>query len=92
MSLEKCYTMAQASQQLPDIVTMVEQGYAVELTRHGKPVAMVVSMTEYRTLHDQPHRDFWQALQEFRHQYAHDLLDGDDVFGDVRETTLGRGE
>jgi hypothetical protein len=37
-----------------------------------------------------PQGDFWQALQEFRRQYADDLFDFDEVLADVRETSPGR--
>jgi prevent-host-death family protein len=82
--------MTQASQHLPDILNFVEQGNSVELTRQGKPVAVVVSITEYQSLHALPQGDFWQALQEFRHLYADDLFDFDEVLADVRETSPGR--
>jgi prevent-host-death family protein len=82
--------MTQASQQLSDILNFVEQGHSVELTRHGEPVAVLVSITEYQSLHAQSQGNFWQALQEFRRQYADDLFDFDKALADVRETSPGR--
>lgn len=90
MLSNKSYTIAQASQQLADILSFVEQGHSVELTQHGKSVAMVMPVTEYQSLHALPQSDFWQALQEFRCQYIDDLVDSDEVFADIRETFPGR--
>jgi antitoxin Phd len=92
MISDKCYTMTQASQRLPDILTFVEQGHAVELTRRGKPVAMVVSITEYQSLYERSHGDFWQALQEFRQQNQDmgGIPEWHEALADVRETTPGR--
>ncbi len=84
-----CY-MAQASQHVPDILNIVEQGHSVELTRQGKSVAIVVSVTEYQSFHGRSHGDFWQALQEFRHQEMHGVAEWHEALFDVREKTPGR--
>ena len=87
---DKCYTISQASRELPDILQFVEEGHAVELTRHGESVAVLISMTEYRTTHASPQGDFWQALQQFRERYADDLFDLSDALADARDTSPGR--
>ncbi len=90
MISDTCYTMTQASRHLPDILNIVEQGHSVELTRQGKSVAILVSVTEYQSLHERSHGDFWQALQEFRHQEMHDVAEWHEALSDVREKTPGR--
>jgi antitoxin (DNA-binding transcriptional repressor) of toxin-antitoxin stability system len=90
MNPDKCYTMTQASQHLSDISNFVEKGHCVELIRYGKPVAMVVSTSEYKTFHKMPHSDFWQVLQNFKLQCGNDSIDLDHTFADVRETSSGR--
>lgn len=90
MNSDKCYTMTQASRHLPDILNFVEQGHSVELTRRGRAVAIVVSVSEYQLLHTQPQGDFWQALQAFRHESMDDFAEWHAALADVRETTVGR--
>jgi prevent-host-death family protein len=41
------YSIAQARTNLPAIVDQAEAGLTVELTRRGKPVAVVVSLREF---------------------------------------------
>lgn len=41
------YSIAQARTSLPTIVDQAEAGLTVELTRRGKPVAVVVSLREF---------------------------------------------
>jgi prevent-host-death family protein len=40
------YSIAQASDRLPELVDQAEQGTPVELTRHGKRVAVILSAEE----------------------------------------------
>ena len=90
MISDKCYTMTQASQHLPDILTFVEQGHSVEVTRRGKSVAIVVSITEYQSLRERSQGDFWQALQAFRQQEMDDFTEWHEALTDVRESSPGR--
>ncbi|MCP4399374.1 MAG: type II toxin-antitoxin system Phd/YefM family antitoxin [bacterium] len=87
---DTCYSITQASRQLPDIVHFVEEGHTVELTRSGKSVAVLVSAEEYRSLHPSPQGNFWEALQTFRQQYAAELPESEELFTDVREREPGR--
>jgi antitoxin Phd len=41
------YSIAQARDKLPSIVHEVERGGPVELTRRGRPVAVVMSLRDY---------------------------------------------
>ena len=85
----KQYSIAEARDQLPAIVHAAERGKTVELTRRGKPVAVLISTKDYERL-TRPRPSFWAAVQEFRR--THDLGDiGDeDVFADVRDRSPGR--
>ena len=63
--VRKRYSIAEARDQLPGIVHEVEQGAPVELTRRGKPVAVIVSIDEFDRLASK-RRGFGEALEEFR--------------------------
>ena len=63
----------------------------MRLTRHGKPVAVLLGYTEFdRLVSDR--RDFSAAYGEFSE--SHDLEDlniaPDEVFGDSRDESAGR--
>jgi len=59
------YSIAQARDQLPQLVHDAEAGTPVELTRRGKLVAMLVSVDQYRRMAS-GQKSFWDALEEFR--------------------------
>jgi prevent-host-death family protein len=44
------YSIAQARNQLSELVHQAESGKTVKLTRRGKPVAVVVSLAAYESL------------------------------------------
>jgi len=46
----KRYSIAEARSNLPSIVDQAEAGQEIELTRRGKPVAVVVSLRELERL------------------------------------------
>ena len=43
-------SIADAKNNLPRLIHEAEEGGAIELTRRGKPVAVIVSMAQYRKL------------------------------------------
>ena len=85
------YSISDARNNLPSIVKQVEHGPAVELTRRGKPVAVLISHREYERL-NLPKPDLWTAIQEWREKYnvAELDLDPDEIWGDVRDRSPGR--
>ena len=88
--LIKQYSIAQARNQFTALVRDVEQEQRVELTRHGKPVAVLISMQTYQRL-SKPQTGFWDAYQSF--QQAVDLPAlkiEDDIFSAVRDKNPGR--
>ncbi len=87
--MRKRYSLSEAKDHLPRLVRAVARHGAVEITRRGRPVAMLVSIGEYERL---PGRrvGFWQALEAFRRGAGRDLSRGDDVFLELRDRSTGR--
>ncbi len=75
----KRYSVAEARDHLPGIVHDVERGTAVEITRRGRPVTVVLSIREYERLSgkkpESKKRDFWEAYQEWRRNAALEGMD-----------------
>ncbi len=87
--MNKRYSIAEAKNHFPRLVHAVEREGAVEITRRGRPVAMLVSMEEYGRMHDR-RVGFWQALEAFRRVAGNDMELGDEVFRDLRDRSPGR--
>lgn len=85
----KQYSIASAKNRLPAIVHDVGSGPAVELTRRGRPVAVLLSTEEYKRLRPEK-PDFWQAMSRFRETTDLEELQADDVWTDVRNRSPGR--
>lgn len=89
--MNKSYSIAEARDNLASIVHDVEEASAVELTRRGKPVAVLLSVEEYRRM-AAGGRDLWDALTAFRGRVDLGRLDiGSEVFGGLRDPSPGRG-
>jgi prevent-host-death family protein len=84
------YSIAQARDQLPQLVHQAEQGKLVELTRRGKRVAVILSAEEYDRLSQKG--DFGKSLAAFRERLAIEEIeiDPDEIFKDVRDRSPGR--
>src|SRR5258706_12606912 len=87
--MPKQYSIADAKNQLPSLVHRVEQGGAIELTRRGKPVAVLVSSDEYRRLAGNS-GDFWSSLQRFRQRADLASLDLVGALAEVRDRSPAR--
>ena len=88
--MTKQYSVADARNNLPGIVHEVETGCAIEITRRGRPVAVLVSVTEYERL-TAPKGTFWDAVQAWRKTVDWDEMGNlADVFKDVRDPSPGR--
>jgi prevent-host-death family protein len=60
-------SIAEAKTQFARLVYRAERGEAVHITRRGKPVAVLLSETEYARLRQsQAHRNFWDLIVEMR--------------------------
>ena len=77
-SMSKRYSIADARAKLPAIVSEAEAGNAIELTRRGTPVAVVVSLRELARLRG-ARSSFSDVYRRFL--ATHDLADDDDDDG-----------
>ncbi len=89
--MTKKYSIAEARDNLPGVVHEAEGGTRVELTRRGKPVAVLIGIEDYERLAE-GRRDFWEAYEEVRREFdfAELGIDPDEIFGDVRDSSPGR--
>lgn len=84
------YSISEAKNRLPHIVHDVEAGTPVTFTRHGKPVAVILSVREYERL-NQKKDDFWDALTSFRKMMAENNIEFTDRdFDQLRDASVGR--
>jgi prevent-host-death family protein len=84
------YSIAEARDRLTQLVRDAEKGMSVELTRRGKPVAVLVSLNEYEKLHKQG-MSFWEALEQFKSEVDLETIGIEpSTFEDLRERTKGR--
>ena len=77
-------SIAEARNTLTRLIRKAEDGGPVHITRHGKPVAVLVSRDEYERLSSgEPKKDFWQAVEDWRAQAGFDWpeLTPDEVDG-----------
>jgi antitoxin Phd len=65
--LEDQYSISEAKNRLPALIHSLDKGPIVKLTRHGRPVAVLLSIHEYERLVQQK-EGFWAALKAFRSQ------------------------
>ena len=87
----KKYSIAEARDNFTSMVHEAEEGARVELTRRGKPVAVLIGVEDFELLSDTK-KDFWEAYQEFRRRLdrANIEIDPDEIWGDVRDQSPGR--
>ena len=84
------YSIADARSSLPRIIDQAEAGLEVELTRRGRPVAVVVSRRTFDRLRDK-RRQFGEAYQRFLEQFSLDEIGLDQgELATARDTTAGR--
>ena len=87
--MRKRYSLSEAKDHLTRLVHAVARHGAVEITRRGRPVAMLVSIEDYQRLHGR-RVGFWQALEAWRRAAGRDIALGDDIFLDIRDRSTGR--
>lgn len=88
--MSKRYSVAGARANLPSIVDEIAAGGAVELTRRGMPVAVVVSRQEYDRLRS-GRPQFKEAYGHFLMRFRLDEVGLDSGFFDsVRGSDAGR--
>jgi prevent-host-death family protein len=89
-SMPRSYSIADARSNLPSIVDEAEAGQAIELTRRGKPVAVIVSLRELERLRG-TRTQFSDAYGKFL--AAHSLREvgiDPEVFESTRDREPGR--
>ena len=85
------HSIAEARRNLPTLIREAENGKAVELTRRGEPVAVLVGRRLFERLASN-RRGFIETYCDFTNDFdlAELALDPDRLFEDVREETPGR--
>ncbi len=84
------YSVAEARSHLPAILDQAEAGMEIELTRRGKPVAVVLSSQDFQRLRGQRPR-FGDAYENFRRNYPIQKIGLEDGFPVVqRDKDPGR--
>lgn len=87
----KSYSITEAKNHFTELVREVENDSPIQLTRRGKPVAVLLSTREYERL-QKGKIDFWTAYLAFRERVEREgiELDVDEIYADVRDRSLGR--
>ena len=84
------YSIAEARDNLARAVHEAEEGRLVEIHRRGKPVAVLLSATDYLRL-TQPRADFGRAVRDFRRVHEVVLAGLEpETFDDLRDPHPGR--
>jgi prevent-host-death family protein len=66
-------SIAEAKNTLTRLIHDAERGEVIHITRHGKPIAVLLSEEVYAQLASrEQHMDFWQAIQAWRAQASFD--------------------
>jgi prevent-host-death family protein len=88
--MAKSYSVADARAHLPEILDQVEGGKEVELTRRGRPVAVVLSPQRYEALRRE-HASFADAYRAFVDHHAPEEIGLEaDFFDTIRDREPGR--
>jgi len=88
--MQKQFSIAEAKNRLPTIVHSVENGPSVELTRRGKPVAVLLSIQEYERL-SRKYTGFWRAVAQYRRKLEDEGIEiSDRDFKGLRDLSSGR--
>jgi prevent-host-death family protein len=88
--MTKSYSIAEARHNLAALVHQLDHHTRIELTRRGRPVAVLLSLREYARL-VRPAQRFWSAYTGFAE--ATDLRSLEiepEVLSDVRDRSGGR--
>ncbi len=88
--MSKSYSIADARNNFAAMVRDVELDSAIEVTRRGEPVAVLLSIEEYRRLLA-GRKSFWDAYSEFRDEVDLRRLNIEpEIFEDLRDVSPGR--
>jgi len=88
--MSRRYSIAEARTNLPTIVDQAEAGLTIELTRRGKPVAVVVSLREFERSRNDRVR-FGEAYGKFLKTHVLEDIGLDPDFSvTLRDRDVGR--
>lgn len=88
--MSKRYTIAEARANFPSLVNEAVAGLGVELTRRGKPVAVLLSVDQYEALRGN-HLGFKSAYRNFLKKHPIKEVGTDaGVWKKVRDRSAGR--
>jgi len=62
-------TISELKNRLPEMVHTVEEGSDLQITRHGKPVAVMVSLSRYQHAFSSG-KGVFSAIQRWRQQFS----------------------
>jgi prevent-host-death family protein len=90
-AMVKQYSIAEARDNFTSMVHEAEKGTQVELTRRGKPVAVLIGAEDFERL-SKGTPSFSAAYEKFRRDFDLEALDinSDEIFGDLRDLSPGR--
>lgn len=90
VGMAKRYSIAEARKNFAKLVHEAEGGAGVELTRRGRPVAVLIAIREYERLRrDRP--TFSEAFAGFVEQHGDDAVGLDtEVVSGLRDRSTGR--
>jgi len=89
-NMPRQYSIADARSNLPHIVDQAEAGVEVELTRWGRPVAVVVSRRTFDRLREK-RGQFSETYQRFLERFSPDEIGFDEgELAPTRDKTAGR--
>ena len=89
--MAKQHSIAEARNSLPSLVRAAESGKAVELTRRGEPVAVLIGRRQYERL-TMKYRGFSDTYGDFTREFDLEELaiDPDELFAGSRDEIHGR--
>ena len=89
--MAKQHSIAEARSSLSSLVRAAESGKAVELTRRGEPVAVLIGRRQYERL-TMKYRGFSEAYGEFTQEVDLEELaiNPDELFAGTRDDSHGR--
>jgi antitoxin Phd len=88
----KRYSIAEARNNFTRLVHAAEEGATVELTRRGKPIAVLLALEEYERLAG-GRRGFGEAYRDFLRRnpdFADNAVEPEDWLHKVRDASRGR--
>jgi len=90
-SVVKTYSIAEARDNFTGVVHEAEKGTTVELTRRGKPVAILVGVEDFDRL-TKSGSTFMAAYEKFRREFDLEELqiEPEKELGDIRDPSPGR--